>query len=111
MEVSFLLTGRDAVADSPTCGQHAHASVQSGHDRVPAGGMPTVSQPYGGRMSPSHPVDARGTLPKPGSLPRTVNKSDVSPRRTGNLLAPSLAVLVGQRCREVKRDGTAGLVG
>jgi hypothetical protein len=25
--------------------------------------MPTVSQPYGGRMSPSHPVDALGTLP------------------------------------------------
>src|SRR5215217_5952367 len=62
MDVSFLLTGRGAVADSPTFGRHAHASVQSGHDRAPAGGMPTVSQPYGGRMSPSHPVDALGTL-------------------------------------------------
>ena len=39
--------------------------------------MPTVSQPYGGRMSPSHPADAHGTLPKPGSLLGTVNKSDV----------------------------------
>ena len=44
---------------------------------APAGGMPTVSQPYGGRMSPSHPADAHGTLPNPGSLPGTVNKSDV----------------------------------
>jgi hypothetical protein len=32
---------------------------------APAGGMPTASQPYGGRMSPSHPADAHGTLPKP----------------------------------------------
>jgi len=56
----LLLTGRDAVADSPTCRRHAHASVESGHDRAPAGGMPTVSQPDGGRMSPSHPVDAPG---------------------------------------------------
>src|SRR5687767_11184649 len=63
MDVSLLLTGRGAVADSPTFGRHAHASVQSGHDRAPTGGMPTVSQPYGGRMSPSHPVDTPGTLP------------------------------------------------
>jgi hypothetical protein len=39
--------------------------------------MPTASQPYGGRMSPSHPTDACGTLPNPSSMPSTVNKSDV----------------------------------
>ena len=44
---------------------------------APAGGMPTASQPNGGRMSPSHPADTHSTLPKPGSLPGTVNKSDV----------------------------------
>jgi len=57
---------------------------------APAGGMPTASQPYGGRMSPSHPADAHGTLPKPRSLPGTVNKSDVSPRPTASTSAASL---------------------
>jgi len=31
--------------------------------------MPTVSQPYGGRMSPSHPVDALGKLPNRAACP------------------------------------------
>jgi hypothetical protein len=58
MDVSLQLTGRGAVADSPTFGRHAHASVQSGHDRAPAGGMPTVSQPMAAgclRAIPSTP--------------------------------------------------------
>ena len=33
--VSLVRTGRGVVADSPTFGRHAHASVQSGHDRAP----------------------------------------------------------------------------
>jgi hypothetical protein len=33
------------------------------------------------------------------------------PGDTGHELARGPAVQVGQRCREVKRDGTAGLVG
>jgi hypothetical protein len=58
MDVSLQLTGRGAVADSPTFGRHAHASVQSGHDRAPADGMPTVSQPMAAgclRAIPSTP--------------------------------------------------------
>jgi len=62
MACLLLLTGRDAVADSPTLGRHAHAFVEPGHDQAPAGGMPTASQPHGDRMSPSHPADAHGTL-------------------------------------------------
>ena len=94
MEVSLLLTGRGAVADSPTLGRHAHASVQSGHDRAPAGGMPTASQPYGGRMSPSHPTDALGTLPNRAACPAQ-STSRMSPpgvlatRIAGRLVVPS----------------------
>src|SRR5215213_4988917 len=55
-------------------------AVESDHDED-AGGWHAHGEPaHGGRMSPSHPTDAHGTLPNSGSLPGTVNKSDVSPR-------------------------------
>ena len=54
----------------------AGASVQSGHDRAPAGGMPTASQPYGGRMSLSHPVGTT-SLPAIGAASRPGETSDL----------------------------------
>ena len=73
--------------------------------------MPTVSQPYGGRMSPSQPVDAQGTLPNRAAC-RAQSTSRMSPPGIlATRLARGAVVQLRHRCPRVKRDGTAGLVG
>jgi hypothetical protein len=113
MACLLLLTGRDAAADNPTCGQQLRpvlSQARTGRRRVACPRRVSLTATGCLRASPSTPRHAT----QPSSLPSTVNNSDVPPGMLATRLSAGSVVPAGRAARRsratVRHPATAQLL-